>query len=163
MASHLFKNFTLSIVLLFIGNLASAEATLSEKVFYNQGDEFVLKVYEEHPSVYAHIDSAHDHAYVDKYYLVSFHGICKRSFQSYSTDKSYALQQVLISHEALVKSVVKKWVNSEISLKCEIRNLIESDDYREGVVHGGAGILISPLPIELSMNKSKFLFKLVYN
>lgn len=146
MASHLFKQFTLIFVFSFLIKFAMADSETSEQVFYKQGDEFTLKAYEEHPSVYVRIDAVLDHPFLDKYYFISFHGIC---FGNHQLMKANSLSQgvavMSLSHDALLNSISTLSIDKKNSMVCEGYHDFNLDAQHEVVMRGGRGVLLDPI------------------
>lgn len=146
MASHLFKQFTYIFVLLSFINLALAGSEVSEQVFYKQGDEFTLKAYEESPSVYARIDAVLDHPFLNKYYFISFHGVC---FGNHQLMKGNSLSQgvavMSLSHDALLNSISTLSIDKKNSMVCEGYHDFNLDAQHEMVMRGGRGVLMDPI------------------
>ncbi len=164
MAGHFIYQFTLSIALFIIGNIAIAETKATETIFYNQGDEFALKAYEDHPSVYVRIDDVVDHPFLGKYYLLSFHGICLSTHaMSKIISTSQKLDQVTISHEALNNSVVEINIDKKNSMLCEGGNVFDLVWYKDFILIGGMGVLISPLSSSLTESDSPKITTFIHN
>ncbi len=146
MAYHLYKQFVLFIVLFCTSNIVFSEPETQEVVFYKQGDEFTLKAYEEHPSVYTRIDAVLDHPFLDKYYFISFHGIC---FGNHQLMKANSLSQgvdvMSLSHDALLNSISTLSIDKRNSIVCEDHHVLNLDIQHEMVMRGGRGVLLDPI------------------
>mgnify|MGYP006000158371 CR=1 FL=1 len=164
MASHLIKKLTFIFVAFSFMNLALAELEASARAFYKQGDEFALKAYKEYPSVYVHIDAVFDHPYLDKYYLISFYGVCMNGQNmSKIISASQALDQIPISHEALTSSVSKIKINKKLSMKCDDRNFTELEWFIGAINRGNYSVLLSPLDSTLSMSVLPQIPTIIHN
>lgn len=164
MATNLSKQFTLIFVLFSFIHLAFAEIAVPEQEFFNQGDEFSLKVYEEHPSVYLRVDAVFDHPYLDKYYLISFYGICLSGQKmSKIISASQALDQIPISHKALISSISKTKIDKKSSMKCDDRSSYELEWFSDAIERGNYSVLLSPLDSNLNMSALPKISTIIHN
>lgn len=151
------------LVYLLIGN-ANSEIKEVEGPVYKEGDEFVLLVYKESPSVYVRIDSVDEHPFLEIYYDLSFHGVCFRNIMfSNPSLKSQGLHNVQISHDGLKRSIVSKHVDKKKSLKCTDSLPEDSAETKRAIVLGGAGVRLSPLDSMLGVNQSSSVIKIIHN
>jgi len=146
MAFHLYKQFVLCIVLFLTSNIVFSESETQEVIFYKQGDEFTLKAYEEHPSVYTRIDAVLDHPFLDKYYFISFHGICFGNHQLMKANSfSQGVDVMSLSHDALLNSISSLSIDKKNSMVCEGYHEFNFDIQHEMVMRGGRGVLLDPI------------------
>lgn len=146
MASHLIKQFTFIFVLFFIINFSRAEIESTKKVVFKQGDEFTLKAYEDHPSVYIRIEDVIDHQFLGKYYFISFHGICLGAHPNLKTSPAnQGIDEIPMSHESLMNSIANTKIDKSNSLKCERKLDFDLDEQKLLVLRGGRGIMLDPI------------------
>jgi len=148
-----------------MNNMVLADQGVPEVFFYKQGDEFTLNAYEEHPSVYIRIDGIFDHPFLDKYYFISFHGICFSGHKAFKkAPYSQGVDEIAISHDALVQSISTVKIDKKRSMKCDSKYELDINDQHEVVIRGTRGVLMAPIPDVESIHLiDRQFFSILYN
>ncbi len=132
---------------------------------FKVGQTYTLNSFPNNNSIYISVQGKDNHPYLDNYYIVRFHGLCKVSKFDRLAAIKYYLPDALISEKALIESISGEVIPSHDNLFLCDNDQAPKEQLKlmlEGVKTGLHQVQVSKITNKLSEFGDSEFYKITY-